>query len=141
MPRTVSTLSLSDTQRMTEAALGAADTAGLPSCVAVVDAGGQLLSFARQDGAFAGCIDLAIGKARTACLFEKPTEALSRLAQPGAELFGIQNSNSGGIVLIGGGMPVSHNGAIVGAVGASAGTVAQDIAVCEAALDAITRSD
>lgn len=137
MPRACLTLDYSDAQHMIRAAKTAADTLGVPSCIAVVDAGGHLLAFARQDDAPIGCIDLAINKARTARLFDKPTEAISRLAQPGAELYGIQHSNGGNVMLIGGGLPVVRDGTVIGAVGTSAGTVAQDIAVAEAALSAL----
>jgi uncharacterized protein GlcG (DUF336 family) len=48
-----------------------------------------------------------------------------------------QESNAGKVVVFGGGMPVSHRGNIVGAIGTSAGTVEQDIAVAEAAIAAL----
>lgn len=115
-------------------ALNAVSETGVPYCVAVVDAGGHLLAFARQDGALIGCIDLAISKARNARLFAKRTEELNRLAQPGADLYGIEHSNGGQVNVIGGGAPVVQDGAVIGAVGASAGTVSQDISVAEAAL-------
>lgn len=122
---------------MIDAATTAAAGIGMPYCVAVVDAGGHLLAFARQDGALIGCIDLAINKARTARLFDTTTQKLGSLAQPAAELYGIQHSNDGHVLLIGGGLPVVHSGMVVGAIGASAGTVAQDIAVAEVALAAL----
>ena len=59
------------------------------------------------------------------------------LAQSGRPLFGIQESNAGKVVIFGGGVPVVLDGTIVGAVGASAGTVEQDIAVAEAAITAL----
>src|SRR5215468_4017855 len=107
--------------------------------VAVVDAGGHLLAFVRQDGALIGSIDLAIDKAVTARLFDKTTSFLASLAQPGKPLFGIHESNAGKVVIFGGGIPVMFDGSIVGAVGASAGTVEQDIAVAEAAIAALGR--
>jgi len=108
--------------------------------VAVVDAGGHLLAFLRQDGALVGSIDLAIGKATTARLFDKTTAHLAELAQAGKPLFGIQQSNAGKVVIFGGGIPIMLDGNIVGAVGASAGTIEQDIAVAEAAIAALGRS-
>jgi len=110
---------------------------GIPYNIAVVDAGGHLVAFLRQDGALIGSIDLAIHKAVTARIFDKTTSTLARLAQPGEPLFGIQESNSGKVVVFGGGVPVMFRGNIVGAVGASAGTVEQDIAVAEAAAAAL----
>jgi uncharacterized protein GlcG (DUF336 family) len=138
MPRSHTSLTLDDAKRMLEAAEAAAVSLGIAYNIAVVDAGGHLVAFARQDGALIGSIDLAIGKALTARLFDKPTSRLAELAQPGAPLFGIQETNSGRVVIFGGGLPVMSHGTIVGAVGASAGTVEQDIAVAEAAVAALT---
>ena len=70
----------------------------------------------------------------TARILDKTTSLLASLAQPGKPLFGIQESNAGKVVIFGGGIPVTLDGSIVGAVGASAGTVEQDIAVAEAAI-------
>lgn len=133
MPRSSTSLALSDAKRMLEAGEAKAASIGIAYNIAVVDAGGALLAFARQDGALIGSIDLAIGKAVTARLFDKTTAYLAELAQPGAPLFGIAQSNHGRVVIFGGGLPVLIDGTIVGAVGASAGTVEQDIAVAEAA--------
>ena len=60
------------------------------------------------------------------------------MAQPGSDLYGIQHSNRGDVVLIGGGLPVVRDGIVIGAVGTSAGTVPEDIAVAEAALAALS---
>jgi len=102
----------------------------------VVDAGGHLVAFVRQDGALIGSIDLAVNKAATARIFDKTTSDLATLAQSGKPLFGIQESNAGKVVIFGGGVPVVLDGTIVG-VGASAGTVEQDIEVAEAAIAAL----
>src|SRR5262249_47928718 len=93
--------------------------------------------FLRQDGALIGSVDLAIDKAATARIFDKTTSDLATLAQSGRPLFGIQESNAGKVVIFGGGAPVVLDGTIVGAVGASAGTVEQDSAVAEVAITAI----
>ena len=95
------------------------------------------MAFVRQDGALIGSIDLAIDKAVTARIFDKATSDLASLAQSGKPLFGIQESNAGKVVIFGGGIPVMFDGSIVGAVGASAGTIEQDIAVAKAALAAL----
>ncbi|MDR6951144.1 uncharacterized protein GlcG (DUF336 family) [Ancylobacter sp. 3268] len=139
MPRTVDTLTLADAKQMLGAGEAKAASLGIPYNIAVVDAGGALIAFTRQDGALAGSIDLAIGKAKTARMFDKATDYLAELAQPGAPLFGIEQSNGGNVVIFGGGLPVTVDGQIVGAVGTSAGSVEQDIAVAEAAAAAIGR--
>ncbi|UPG96495.1 GlcG/HbpS family heme-binding protein [Luteibacter aegosomatissinici] len=137
MPRAFQTLTLADAKAMIVAAETKATALGIAYNIAVVDAGGRLLAFVRQDGALIGSIDLSIHKALTARIFDKTTAFLSGLAQPGSQLYGIQNSNEGAVVIFGGGMPVIHDGQIIGAVGTSAGTVEQDIAVAEAALAAL----
>ncbi|MBY5538257.1 heme-binding protein [Rhizobium leguminosarum] len=130
-------LSLSDAKRMLAAAEARATGFGIPYNIAVVDAGGHLIAFVRQDHALIGSIDLAIKKAITARLFDKTTDFLATLSQPGEPLFGIHQSNRGDVVIFGGGIPVVWDGQVVGAVGASAGTVDQDIAVAEAAASAV----
>src|SRR5262245_4074573 len=138
MPRTYTSLTPEDAKQMLSAAAEAkAASLGIPYCVAVVDAGGHLVAFVRQDRALIGSVDLAIDKAATARIFDKETSDLATLAQPGKPLFGIQESNAGEVVIFGGGVPVVLDGTIVGAVGASAGTVEQDIAVAEAAITAL----
>ncbi len=136
MPRSYESLTLAEAKRMISAGETAADQLGIPYNIAVVDAAGHLVHFVRQDGALSGSIDLAIHKAVTARIFDAPTSELAKLAQPDGPLFGIHVTNSGRVVIFGGGVPVLHNQKIVGAVGASAGTVEQDIAVAEAAMDA-----
>ena len=137
MPRTYTSLTLEDAKQMLSSAEAKAASLGIPYCVAVVDAGGHLLAFLRQDGALIGSIDLAINKAATARIFDKTTSELATLAESGGPLFGIQETNAGKVVIFGGGVPVVLDGAIVGAVGASAGTVEQDIEVAEAAVAAL----
>lgn len=137
MPRIWESLTLEDARKMVCAAETRATSLGVPYNVAVVDAGGHLIAFVRQDGALIGSIDLAIDKATTARIFNKATSELATLAQSGKPLFGIQETNAGKVVIFGGGIPVVFNGDVIGAVGASAGTVEQDIDVAEAALAAL----
>jgi uncharacterized protein GlcG (DUF336 family) len=136
MLRHYKTLTLEAAKRILVAAEAKAKSLGIAYNIAVVDAGGHLLSFSRQDGALIGSIDLAINKAYTARIFDKSTSFLATLSQSGDSLFGIQESNAGRVVIFGGGVPVLFEGVIVGAIGASAGTVEQDIAVAEAGLAA-----
>src|SRR5262249_7171089 len=130
MPRSCTTLTLDDAKRMLQAGKAAAASIGIAYNIAVVDGGGNLLAFVRQDGALIGSIDLTIGKAVTARIFDKP--------QPGAPLFGIQETNSRQVVIFGGGLPGISDGVIICAVGASAGTRQQGMAVTAAAGTAIS---
>jgi uncharacterized protein GlcG (DUF336 family) len=140
MPKTFETLSLQEAKRMLAAGEAKADEIGVPYNIAVVDAGGYLLAFSRQDGALTGSIELAIQKAFTARIFDISTGVLAELAQPGKPFYGIQGSNDGKVIIFGGGLPVRRKGVAIGAIGTSSGTVEQDIEVAEAAIEAIEPS-
>ena len=130
-------LTLADARAALDAGLAEADAIGQPMNVAVVDDGGHLIAFARQEGAIRASIDIAQRKARTSVLMEAPTAALMPLVQPGAELYGLEQT-AGGLVVFGGGIPVYRDGVLVGAVGVSAGSAEQDVQVATAAAAAIT---
>jgi uncharacterized protein GlcG (DUF336 family) len=105
---------------------------GQPMNIAVVDAGGNLVSHARMDGAWLGSIDISINKAYTARAFDMSTQDLGGEAGSGGSLFGINTTNDGRIVIFAGGIPLTEGGEVVGAVGVSGGTVEQDQEVAEA---------
>ena len=67
-----------------------------------------------------------------------PTAALSGLTQSGQPGFGLNTTNGGRVVIFGGGIPIKNNGAVIGAVGASGGSVEQDVLVAEAALSGMS---
>ncbi|MEU0466961.1 MULTISPECIES: GlcG/HbpS family heme-binding protein [Amycolatopsis] len=131
-------LALADAQPVLEAALAKAEEIGQPMNVAVVDDGGHLIAFARQDGAILGSIDIAIRKARTAALLKMTTAQLGEAAAPGAPLYGIEVTN-GGLVIFGGGIPLVRGREVVGAIGVSAGSVEQDTEVAEAGVAALPK--
>jgi uncharacterized protein GlcG (DUF336 family) len=139
MPRSCKTITLAEAKQMLSAGEAKAASLGIAYNIAVVDAGGHLVAFVRQDGALIGSIDLAIDKAMTARFFDKTTSELATLAQSGKPLFGIQESNSGKVVIFGGGVPILSGGNIIGALGTSAGTVEQDIEVAQAAIASLSR--
>lgn len=115
-----------------QGALEKAKAQGVPMNIAIVDAGGNLKCFTRMDGAFLGSIDISIGKARTARLFNMPTSTLGAAAQPGQELFGIEVTNNGLVIFGGGELLKNKDGLIVGAIGVSGGSVAEDTNVAKA---------
>ena len=133
MPNSIQTLTLADARRIIAAGEAQAEKIGVPYNLAVVDAGGNLIAFARTDGAWLGSIDIAIHKAWTARAFDMSTEALGKMAQSGKPLFGIDSTNDHKVVIFGGGVPIKSGDVVIGAVGASGGTVDQDIDVVEAA--------
>ena len=129
-------LTLAEAQTVLNAALAHSVKQGIPMNIAVVDAGGNLKAFAREDGAFIGSIDISQKKAVTARYFNMSTADLGAAAQPGKELFGIEVTNRG-LVIFGGGELLIRNGVIVGAIGVSGGSVAEDTAVSKAGAAAL----
>ena len=131
-PATAKRVTFDAARAMTDAARRRADEIGVPMCVAVVDAGGNVVTFARMDGAWLGSIDIAQDKAYTARAFDMGTKDLAPLSQPGQPLFGVHTSNRGRIIVFAGGVPLTADGTVVGAIGVSGGMVDQDQNVAEA---------
>ena len=105
--------------------------------IAVLDAGAHLKKFSRMDGAVLGSIDLAMSKARTAVLFQIPSEAVWEYCKPGAPAHALEHSN-GGLTPFAGGLPLfDANGVLIGAVGVSGGAVPQDLDIAGAAAAAL----
>src|SRR6188508_3028 len=96
------------------------------------DAGGNLVSHVRMDGAWLGSIDISIKKAYTSRAFDIATKDLAGHSQSGNQFFGIHASNDGRIMIFAGGIPLKRDGKVVGAVGVSGGSGEQDHAVAEA---------
>ncbi len=126
-------LSLSETEAMIQRGMRRAAELGVPMVLAVVDANGDVIQVRRMDGALIISVTLAPHKAYTAAIVRLPTEQLAAAAQPGQSLFGI-DVNLPKLTLVGGGLPVVKGGGVVGGVGASGGTVAQDVEVAQAML-------
>jgi uncharacterized protein GlcG (DUF336 family) len=133
MPRQIPSLSLTDARALIAAGEKKAHELGIPYNLAVVDGGGHLVAHVRMDGAWIGSVDIAINKAWTARAFDMATEKLSKMAQSGKPLFGIDSTNNDKVVIFGGGVPIKVGDAVIGALGASGGTVDQDLEVAEAA--------
>ena len=134
MPRQMISLTLEDARRVIAAGERKASELKIPYNIAVVDAGGSLVAHVRMDGAWLGSIDIAIDKAWTARAFEMSTDDLAQLTQCGRPGFGLNTTNHSRVVIFGGGMPIIVDGTVIGAVGASGGSVEQDILVARAAL-------
>ncbi|MGS0891342.1 GlcG/HbpS family heme-binding protein [Burkholderia stagnalis] len=128
-------LPLAAAQRTIEAGLAHAAALRLAGvAIAIVDAGANLLAFARTDDCLLGAIDLAQRKALTAVRFRAPTGSHGALSGDGP-LRGIEHSH-GGLVTFGGGEPlVDGDGRCVGAIGMSGGSVEQDEAIARACRD------
>ena len=134
---TVGTVDLATASEAVKAAVEKSEEMGLRMNVAVVDAGANLVAFARMDGAWLGSTDIAIKKAQTARFFDMPTGDVGELSQPGEPLYQIEASN-GGLITFPGGVPI-HNadGEVIGAIGVSGSSVDNDHTVATAGRDAV----
>jgi glc operon protein GlcG len=115
-------LTLAGAQAIVEAALSAANSNQLRQSIAVVDDGGNLLAFARMDDAQLAGVQMAIGKARTALMFQGPSKGFAdRIAAGQLNVLGLP-----GMLPADGGQPLVYGGKIVGAIGVSGASPAQD---------------
>ncbi|MCC3375422.1 heme-binding protein [Cohnella sp. REN36] len=129
-------LDLETAKRLLAAAENKARQMNLASDIAIVDAGANLIAFHRMDGARIAGIGIAQDKAWTSVAMQMPTANLTQAAQPNGPSFGINTTHQGRLVILGGGIPLVRDGRIVGGVGVSGGTSAQDVEVANAAVQA-----
>lgn len=120
-------------ERVIAAAAAQAERMGVPQNIAVVDDAGHLVAFRRMDGAKFFSIEIAMAKAFTAAGARKPTAEIGPATQPGAPGFGAQALLGGRFTTLPGGIPLLVDGIVVGAIGVSSGSTAEDQAVAEAA--------
>lgn len=99
---------------------------GMRVVIAVSDASGRPVAVHCMDNAYYGSFDVALNKTYTATAFQMSTEELSRLCQPGQDLYGLQFSNDGKVMILGGGEPLMVGDTMIGALGVSGGTAVAD---------------
>ena len=92
---------------------------------AVVDDAGHVLASQRMDGAALGAMQLALGKAFTAVSWATSSGEFARSTEPGGDDWG-WNTTDPRIVVYAGGVPLLVDGELVGGLGASGGTAAED---------------
>jgi uncharacterized protein GlcG (DUF336 family) len=102
-----------------------AEARDLSLAAAVVDTAGLVLASQRMDGTALGAMKLAVGKAYTAASWATPSGEFSGSTQPGGDDWG-WNTTDARIVVYAGGIPLLADGELVGAIGASGGTAAED---------------
>jgi glc operon protein GlcG len=124
-----------------DAALARAAEIGVPMIVAVVDDGGHLLAFARQDGAKLSSVQIAITKAECAALRRQPTGPYLVEGQPDLRVsLALAIGSRGQQTPLRGGLPLLVDGVCVGAIGVSNGTEEQDTDVARAGAAALEKN-
>ncbi len=113
-----------------EASVAEAKKNNLNMAIAIVDTGGYLVYFEKMNNTQTGSVQLAIEKAQTSALFRRPSKVFQDGVAAGGE--GLRLLRLTGTIPIEGGIPLVSNGTIVGAIGVSGGSGAQDNMVATA---------
>ncbi|WP_217424789.1 GlcG/HbpS family heme-binding protein [Virgibacillus ihumii] len=129
-------LNLETAKKLINSAEQEAEKIGVQMVISVLDNGGNLIAAHRMDDAWLASVDISWNKAWTSVALKMPTSNLEEATVPNAELWGLNTTNQGKIVVFGGGIPLEKDGKVVGAVGVSGGSVPQDVQVAEAAVNA-----
>lgn len=104
---------------------------GVNAVVAVANEGGNIVAVECMDDSYIASYDIAVNKAFTCAALKMPTTVLKELAQPGKDLYGIQFTNNGRIVIFGGGVPLCNGDKTIGGLGVSGGSEKQDTLLAE----------
>jgi glc operon protein GlcG len=128
-------ISLEKAQAAIAAAIAEANKRGWQLNVAVVDSGGNLVTFARMDGAQLASIAISEHKARVAAKYRRPTKAFEEAVQKGVNLILTLDD----VIASRGGIPLVEDGKIIGAIGCSGATGSQDEVICTAGAATINK--
>ncbi len=127
-----SDMTLSLAQQLAKQVRAKAKEMGVNAVVAISNKGANPVLVECMDDSYIASYDVAFGKAYTVVSLKMSTSELKKLAQPGGSLYGIQFTNGGKIVIFGGGEPLyNRKGELIGGLGVSGGTEAQDTALAE----------
>jgi len=128
-------ISLENAKKAAEPALAEAAKNNWRVAVAIVGPAGTLIYYEKMDNTQLGSAEVVIDKARTAALFKRPTKAFQDALAAGGE--GLRILTLKGVVAAEGGIPLVMDGKIVGAIGVSGATSAQDAQCAKAGADTI----
>jgi len=128
-------ISLDTAKKAAAPALAEARANNWTMAVAIVDAAGDLVYFEKMDATQTGSVAVSINKARSAARFKRPTKAFQETLATGGD--GLRVLGLEGAVPVEGGIPLVMDGKIVGAIGLSGGTSAQDGQCAQAGANAL----
>jgi len=129
-------ITMAEAQAIVDAGHKAAGGMNLRVSVAVVDARGDVIAVGRMTGAGVNTVDTAIGKAMTSAIYGQPSASLTTLATNPA-MKALSDASGGRLRFIQGAVPIVRKGFIVGAVGASGATSAEDEQIAKAGAAAL----
>ncbi|MFF3608921.1 heme-binding protein [Streptomyces sp. NPDC002463] len=135
----VTPLSTTDAETLISAARRAAEAAGATVSVTVLDAGGHLLAFRRDDRAVLISGETSTRKAYTALQLDAPTADLVDLVKPDGPFHSLPTALDRPLLFIAGGIPVHRDGRLIGAIGVGGGAPEQDHGFAATALEELSR--
>ncbi|MFE6900821.1 MULTISPECIES: GlcG/HbpS family heme-binding protein [unclassified Streptomyces] len=130
----VAPLTIQDAEILVTAASRAAESAGVTVSVTVLDAGGHLLAFRRDDRAVLISGETSTRKAYTALQLNAPTADLVDLVKPDGPFHSLPTALDRPLLFIAGGIPVHRDGRLIGAIGVGGGAPEQDHGFATAAV-------
>ncbi|ASN05772.1 GlcG/HbpS family heme-binding protein [Virgibacillus necropolis] len=130
----MSKINLEVAKQLIDGAEKEAQNIGVNMVISVMDNGGNLIATHRMDDAWLASIEIAQNKAWTSAALTMPTGDLAEATVPHAELYGLNTTNNGRIVVFGGGFPLVKDDKVVGTVGVSGSTWEHDVQVAQAAV-------
>lgn len=133
----VAPLTVRDADVLVEAARAAAEDAQVDVAVSVLDAGGRLLAFRRDDRAVLIAGETSTRKAYTALQLGAPTADLVDAVQPGGLFHTLPTALDRPLLFIAGGVPVHRDGRLIGSIGVGGGAPEQDHGFASAAVTAL----
>jgi glc operon protein GlcG len=133
MPGTTKYITLEDAKKAMAAAEAEARKNNWTVAIAILDAGANLIMFQKIDDTQLGSVNIAIGKAKTAVNFKRPSKALEEIISGGRQAFIAVE----GLTPLQGGLPVMVDGKLIGAVGVSGVMSSQDEQVAQAAVNVL----
>ncbi|WP_405479860.1 heme-binding protein [Streptomyces sp. NBC_00009] len=130
----VAPLTIQDAEILVAAASRAAESVGVTVSVTVLDAGGHLLAFRRDDRAVLISGETSTRKAYTALQLNAPTADLVDLVKPDGPFHSLPTALDRPLLFIAGGIPVHRDGRLIGAIGVGGGAPEQDHGFATAAV-------
>ncbi|WP_052129715.1 GlcG/HbpS family heme-binding protein [Sphingomonas sp. 35-24ZXX] len=115
-------ISLDEATRLVERGIALAKALGRPMAFAIVEPSGDLVAFVRMDGVVYASTQVAIQKARSAARFRLDTAEFETRVMAGRTVLLASEE----VLPIGGGVPILADGCVIGAIGVSGGTSAED---------------
>ena len=137
VPQYGANVNLEQARKIMAGAMAEARKMNIPMAVAIVDTAGQLVAFDRMDNTQTASVAVAQDKAVSAAMYRRPTKVFQDVLAAGGA--GLRVLTLRGANAVEGGVPITVDGKIIGAVGVSGGSAEQDGVVAKSGTDALAK--